>query len=120
MSSVYIVGPMTGLSNYNKAGFDRAESYLRKLNKYSFIINPWKLCPHEADLDTIIRLDLAAVMSVDELYVLNGWSESMGALAEIGVANWRGIKITYEDDNSKDWSDEEVKSWLAGFRMVDE
>lgn len=121
MSSVYIVGPMTGLPDYNKEGFDRAEVYLRSLSRYKFIINPWKLCPHEADLDTIIRLDLAAIMSVDELYVLCGHLNSVGAMAEIAIAQWRKIKIRYEDiENPKDWSEKEIKDWLAGFRIVDE
>ena len=121
MPSVYIVGPMTGYPDFNKEGFDRGEAYLRSLNKYKFIINPWKLCPHEADLDTIIRLDLAAVMSVNELYVLSGHLNSVGAMAEIAVATWRKMEIRYEDiENPKHWSEKEVKDWLAGFRMMDE
>lgn len=119
-NTVYIVGPMTGLPDYNKEGFDRAEAYLRGLDRYKFIINPWKLCPHEADLDTIIRLDLAAVMSVNELYVLKGYYGSAGATAEIAVAKWRKIKITYEYiEGPEEWSEKQVKDWVAGFRIVD-
>lgn len=116
--SIYIAGPMRGYENYNYEAFNEAEEYLESLNKYSFIVNPAKLCPSTADIQTIIRVDIAAVLSVDELFVLTGFNGSYGARAEIAVAAWRGIPIIYQE--TKPMTTEEINIYLNSLRVIDE
>lgn len=94
---IYISGPITGTTDY-KERFAAAEEKL-EANGYE-VVNPVKLA--EALPGTLthrehMKIDLAALVVCDAIYMLKGWRDSNGAKAEMRKANYNGRKILYED-----------------------
>lgn len=103
---IYIAGPMTGIEDWNFPAFFEAEKQLKELG-YE-VINP----AHN-DGETLeealasagsperpnnswsyyMRRDLAHVLAVDAICVLNGWRFSRGASLEVHVAQALGLPI---------------------------
>lgn len=111
----YLAGPMRGYPNYNFPAFIEAAHYLR--------VNGWEVLspadiemadgldpinhPEAAeervanftaeDWRQVIMRDLACVLALDPqkdaVFVLPGWEGSTGAVAEVMVARWRGLRI---------------------------
>lgn len=102
MKTVYIAGPMKGISLYNFPAFDAAEADL--VAKGYIVFSPAamdrktgfdptrdKMDPHH--LLGAIRRDLSAVVDCDITAMLPGWEASTGAKAERSVALWAGRKV---------------------------
>jgi hypothetical protein len=110
----YIAGPMRGYENFNFPAFDAAAAVGRSLG-YG-IVSPAELDRDagfdpatkdvtEEDMRAIIARDVHAILTLkasrgDGLALLDGWSESTGALAEIALAKWMGLKIVAHYDFS--------------------
>jgi len=97
--SWYVAGPMTGYENNNHEAFDKAAEGLRSYgHKVTTPVeisrdNGW----HErTNIEDFARADIEIVLSVDALFMLEGWEKSFGAKAEHAVAVWTGKKIYYE------------------------
>lgn len=107
--SIYIAGPMTGYPNYNFAAFDKARD---KLNAEGWtVVSPADI-DRENGFDALksddpeivtkefmkraMRADLDALQRVDAIYMLDGWQDSKGAMAEYHVAKWRDIETIFE------------------------
>jgi hypothetical protein len=56
----------------------------------------WSQVPPDLDMDATIRRDIEAVMNADAIYMLNGWEQSTGAVAEHAVALWAGKEVLFE------------------------
>lgn len=101
---IYIAGPMRGYPRYNFDAFDHA----RDLLSFCFdVVSPADMDrelgfdPDKSEatsefIEQAMRRDIEAVLSVDALFVLKGWEQSKGTLAEIAIANWRNIPVHYE------------------------
>lgn len=94
----YLAGPMSGYEEYNFPAFFRAEEHLKELG--FDVINPARIDQEELgfnpQVDTVdaaflkeaVKRDLDGVIEADCLVLLQGWENSKGANAEIGVAKW--------------------------------
>jgi hypothetical protein len=117
MKTIYIAGPMRGISRFNFDAFDRARDQL--IAEGWTVISPADLDrEHGFDVDGLgddeadwwrpesLGFDLAAaidrcldaIAQCDAVYVLPGWRDSRGASAEVAVAKWRGLEIVFAPD----------------------
>jgi hypothetical protein len=106
---------MRGIKLYNFPAFDRAERELKSRGRG--VVNPaqidrkagfnptslpvghdWEQVPDELRLRDIIKRDLLALVHCDCIYMIKGWGESKGALAELAVARWMGLKCEAAPD----------------------
>lgn len=46
-----------------------------------------------------MKVDLAILMQCDAIYMMDGWEDSAGCMAEYGVARAAGIPIIFEGEN---------------------
>ena len=103
---VYIAGPMSGLPEFNFPAFFEAEKRWEErgwevLNPARLDIeagyDPAKSTVTEGTVAEFITRDLQAIQSLvpkrDAIALLPGWSDSMGAKAELAVAIWMGLKV---------------------------
>lgn len=88
---VYISGPMTGLPEYNYTAFKEATELLEASG---FIVLSPHTLPIGLDYDQYLDIALANIRACDQVYVLRGWSSSIGAKAEIAYAKAIGKEIT--------------------------
>lgn len=95
MNSVYISGPMTGYPDLNKAAFIEAEKYLRTRDDLGSVVNPIKLSESverrfylsdKSHYQACLKKDIVALMDCDSVYMLKGWTKSMGATLEYQIA----------------------------------
>lgn len=113
---LYISGPMRGKPSLNFPAFDAARDALLRQGVHA--ISPADIdrvsdidettADHEALLAAeSARLfayrDLNALMALDPsegdgIYLLPGWSDSVGARAEEAVARWLGLCIYYDNE----------------------
>lgn len=97
MIKVFISGPMSGIEDFNKPEFLRAERLLRRAG-YS-VFNPAWLDLDEAwSTEEIAAIDMAALTNCDAIYQLDDWEKSKGAVAEFNTAKWLGLDILTEAD----------------------
>ncbi len=103
---IYVCGPMRNRPYFNFPAFFAAEDRLRRagwevLNPAQFDAgegvdwedNPTGVLPQGFDVKETAKRDLDALLSCDAIYLLRGWSRSMGAQAEHAVARWCGLEI---------------------------
>ena len=93
--TVYLSGPITGIENYNKEAFDKAEKLVKALG-YK-VINPHKIKLlkkfNGKFWGNYMRADLRELMKADILILLDGWVKSDGANLELYNAQKIGMKI---------------------------
>jgi hypothetical protein len=123
---------MRGIKNFNFPAFDAARD--RLLNAGWEVISPADLdrkigfdetaFPDDYDwidlkkigfsIEDAIDRDVAAIKTCDAIYLLSGWQNSKGAVAEKGIAEWLGLDILYQEfDVPWDSGDENVAETLA-------
>lgn len=96
MSTIYISGQMTGLTEreYRKK-FKNAEEHLKKAGWKT--IDPSKIMAgNHIDRAELLWIDLKTLMECDAVYMLNNWTESLGATAEYHFAKAIGKQILFE------------------------
>lgn len=112
---IYIAGPMRGYAFFNFPAFDEAADALRRQGWH--VISPtdidrlfegWECAPpadsvfHGDACSRFIRRDIECLLNmtpeVDAIYLLQGWAASKGARVEKAVAEFRGLRITYEEE----------------------
>lgn len=88
---VFISGKMTGLPNYNEAGFANAEAELLEAGFEP--VTPWdpKAAARNAPWGECIIRALTLLNSCDAIYQLEGWEDSPGARMEWDFAKRVGI-----------------------------
>ncbi|WHM52908.1 hypothetical protein [Sulfitobacter phage vB_SupP_AX] len=107
---IYIAGPMSGIPDHNKPAFIKGEEDMISLfqgEKFS-IFNPIN---HEASLmvqtgqvrDTQEAYRMCMAIDCEylckeatDIYMLKGWENSKGAMAEWTLAKCLGLNIIYE------------------------
>lgn len=96
---VYISGPITGVSDFEK-NFQSAEDYLSSCG-YE-VINPVKIGKKlekknaAPSYEDYMKVDIAALIECDAIFMLKGSSLSSGAKCEKHVAESLGLKIMYD------------------------
>lgn len=115
MKRIYIAGPMRGFYFFNFAAFDFASTWLKEQGWFPVSpadldrdvgFNPrelpedfnWTQTPKGFDMQAAIRRDLAAIMTCQAIYMLDGWENSKGARAEKALAEWLGLEVLYETE----------------------
>jgi hypothetical protein len=105
---IYIAGPMTGIKHYNFEAFDAARDRLladgwqvaspadmdRSVGFDPILVPTLK--PDKEFLEHAMRRDIEAIQKSHAIYMLDGWEQSTGARAELGLAQWRHIEIFYQ------------------------
>lgn len=89
---VYISGPMTGYTDFNRAEFLRMESVLKKVG--AIPINPARH-PVGLQYEQYMEYAMLDVKNADMLVLLPGWMRSPGALLEVAIAK-ELLKPIYE------------------------
>lgn len=95
----YLAGPMRGKKHYNFPAFDAAAKDLRE--KGWEIISPADIDRDmgfdpvngtgvEPSLEECIKRDTVAVLDCEAIILLPGWEKSVGARAELALAEWAG------------------------------
>lgn len=92
---IYIAGPMTGYTDFNKPAFYEAEQKL--LAKGLTVLNP-AMTPLGLTPAQYMDIDLSMVRACDAIYMLKGWENSPGATCERSYARFLNLKILYEGD----------------------
>ena len=89
---VFISGPMSGIKDFNKPAFDKAEEYLTQAGFSVF--NPARMHFDDAwTHEEIMRIDLAALAQCDYILMLDKWYYSKGAIQEYHYANAIGVEL---------------------------
>lgn len=103
----YVAGPMRGYEDFNFPAFDRARDLL--LSRGYRVISPADMDRARGfsgdgewmpdDFSLAMKMDLLAIiLFCDGLYLLKGWSESVGARYEVMVARATGKLLWFADD----------------------
>jgi nucleoside 2-deoxyribosyltransferase len=93
---IYISGQITGIENQASAIFEAAESFLRA--KGFEPTNPMKLDHnHDQNWESFMRVDIAALMQCDGIYMLDNHTKSAGAKLELHIATHLKMFVFHED-----------------------
>ena len=116
---VYLSGPMRGFKDLNFPAFDKARDFW--IVKGHAVISPADmdrqdpvnpLLDHMNTMRIYARRDLTHIVEhVDAVVMLDNWEKSRGALAELMVALWVGLKVF--DERGKEMSRDELMYSLA-------
>jgi hypothetical protein len=108
---------MRGYAHYNFPAFDLAAAEMRREGWHVVspadidrLFEPWpdKYPPEDFeptvdDFKRFIRRDLNFLLELspetDGIYMLSGWEKSKGAVLELAMAEFIGLKVIYEEDN---------------------
>jgi hypothetical protein len=95
---VYLSGPMTGYTDYNYPAFQDAEDKLKQKG-FTNICNPIHNFEGRIDMPRheYMRVDLSNVLRCDAVVVLPGWEDSIGARAEVLIAQEIDIPVVELD-----------------------
>lgn len=83
MKKIYIAGPMTGYENFNRDSFHSAADCCAK-NK-DIALNP-AILPDGLTQAQYMDICFAMIRAADAIYLLKGYEESKGAMAELAYA----------------------------------
>lgn len=97
---VYCAGPMRGIKDFNFPAFDAARDRL-KARDYE-VISPADIDREKGFTDDkgYAQRDVAAILTCNKLYLLRGWTKSVGAAAEFFLARWIGLEIECENNSA--------------------
>ena len=97
---IYISGPMTGLKQEEYVNrFAYAETVIRHDYKGCQVINPVAVSLYKQDMsyEDLMQIDLDLLAKCDAIYLMRGWSQSLGCNRELGYALGRGMMILREE-----------------------
>lgn len=119
---VYISGPITGVPDYEK-NFQSAADFLSSCGYEA--INPVKIGKKlekknpAPSYEDYMRLDIAALIECDAIFLLEGSSFSSGAKCEKLVAESLGLKIMHDTRSEfKKWIDKNYPARMNDNRAV--
>jgi hypothetical protein len=111
MKRLYLSGPMSGMSELNFPAFHAAAVEYRA-NGYT-VVNPAELNPIDSDnlnsrsmeerrrlWSACMRVDIAALVTCDEIVMLAGWEKSQGANLERHIALKLDMPIQYQNEHA--------------------
>ena len=99
--TIYISGPMTGITNLNREAFDAVEKELE--SRGYIVVNPHDLIilsiigeSSQDYYERCMAIDLAAIDHCDGIFLLPGWQASKGALREYKRAIELGLEVMHQ------------------------
>lgn len=92
--TVYIAGPMTGIPEYNRPAFAKAQAVLE--NAGYTVLNPAVL-PDKLPGTAYMPICLAMVQAADAVVLLHGWIDSLGTEIERRFALYQGKPVVSTD-----------------------
>lgn len=92
--SIYIAGPMTGITNDNRQAFFEAQSFLEGLG--FTVLNP-AILPPGLTQGQYMDICYAMIRACESIFMLDGYQDSDGALAELAYAKKLEYQIFYEE-----------------------
>jgi len=94
MSKIYLAGPMTGIDDWNRDAFNKAEW---KLTKQGHTV--WNPAYHPDGFEhgQYLKVCEKIVEICDVVYMLKGWENSVGATHEFNHAVKTGKQIWMEE-----------------------
>ncbi len=90
MKKIYIAGPMTGYENFNRESFNGAATCC--LDNDAVPLNPATL-PDGLTQGQYMDICFAMIRAADTIYLLKGYEESKGAMAELAYAEKLELEI---------------------------
>ncbi len=98
--SLYLAGPMSGITDFNFPAFNEKAEELR--HEGWVVTNPAQFPFHDGwEWHQYLRVALRAMTYCDTIYMLAGWQQSRGANLEYGVAVGLGMKVLVEGDSDQ-------------------
>ncbi|POU03601.1 nucleoside 2-deoxyribosyltransferase [Escherichia sp. ESNIH1] len=91
---IYIAGPMSGLPDFNRPNFHFMEMMLSC--EGHTVLSPAML-PDGLTQPQYMDICLAMLRCAEAIFLLRGWEESAGALAEKALAEKLQLEIIYQD-----------------------
>ena len=91
---IYVAGPVSGMENYNRPAFERAEYTIKQCG--GFPLSSLGL-PEGMTQEAYMDICFAMIRGCRALYMLKGWEDSKGAVAEHAYAIKIGKAIVYEE-----------------------
>jgi hypothetical protein len=94
-TKIYISGKISGIEDEAIELFAKAEKDLQAQGHDT--INPMTLNhEHDKSWHSYMKEDVKAMCDCDEIFMLSNWIDSTGATLEHLIANYLGLKITYQ------------------------
>ena len=98
---------MTGLPDLNFPEFHAHAQLLRGMGLD--VVNPAEINPDQGTpWVECLRADIAALVTCDAIYLLDGWQQSKGATLEHHIAMRLGMKALYQFQQIR-----HIKDWAA-------
>lgn len=92
--NIYLAGPMRGHVDLNFPAFRKAAADLR--DQGHFVFNPADNSPSDADIRQCMAIDVTWICAqADCIALLPGWENSLGAKAELALAQALGLDVMY-------------------------
>lgn len=90
---VYISGPMSGITNFNREAFWLAEMAINLAGVETKSPAHWcSGLPYEY----YMKEDFKLLLQCNAIFILKGWANSPGAMIEVQMAKSLGYKMFYE------------------------
>jgi nucleoside 2-deoxyribosyltransferase len=98
MPRIYLSGPMTGIDQLNFPAFDKARDICLACG-YE-VVSPADLERNRPrySYEECLRDDFKHLLECDQILMLEGWKDSLGARAEYAIARILGFIVYYEGD----------------------
>lgn len=90
MKRIYIAGPMTGYDNFNRESFHSAADCCKEHN--AIPLNP-AILPDGLTQGQYMDICFAMIRAADAIYLLSGYEESKGAMAELAYAEKLELEV---------------------------
>lgn len=90
MKRIYIAGPMTGYENFNRESFFANANFIEKCGDIA--LNP-AILPDGLTQAQYMDICFAMIRAADAIYLLKGYEESKGAMAELAYAEKLELEI---------------------------
>lgn len=98
---VYISGPITGREREAVLyAFNDVRCFLEIMG-FEVVLPIENKLPADASHERHMRCDFGLLLSCDYIYLMEGWMESKGCVAEMFVAKSAGIKVLHNEEESK-------------------
>ena len=90
---IYIAGPMSGYDSFNHSAFSDAS---HSLSVMGYIVLSPAILPDGLTQAEYMQIDLTMLQCCDAIYMLKGWDDSAGAMAEHALAMKLGLTVIHE------------------------
>ena len=94
-TKIYISGKISGIENDAPTLFSKAEKMLQSLGFET--VNPMTINhEHDKSWHSYMKEDVKALCDCDEIFMLQNWADSKGAIIEHTIAMHLGLRVHYE------------------------